>query len=63
MLLYMVVIPLRKRDHCVGVCIGHASGMNRGTHQVITLSVRLQPSGQISFINRRVFHRARYEQS
>ena len=38
------ICPLRKRDHCIGICIGYASGMNRvcigyesglhrGTHQ------------------------------
>ena len=44
--------PLRRRDHCTGVCIGcapgthrvcagYAPGMHRGTHQVITRSVKL----------------------
>ena len=33
--------PLRKRDHCIGVCMGYGSGMHRGTHQAIALSVVL----------------------
>ena len=47
------ICPLRKRDHCIavciGVCIGYESGMHRctdrGTHQVITLSVELGEGG------------------
>ena len=38
------ICPLRKRDHCIGVCVGvcirSASGMNWDTHQVVTLSVK-----------------------
>ena len=37
--------PLCKRDHCIGLRIGYASGMHRCTHQVITLSVRLGEGG------------------
>ena len=37
--------PLRKRDHCIGACIGYESGMHPGMHQVITLSVELGEGG------------------
>ena len=30
---------------CIGVGIGHESGMHRGVHQVITLSVKLGEGG------------------
>ena len=50
------VCPLRKRDRCIGisigyasgmhrVCIGYESGMHRGAHQVITLSAKLSEGG------------------
>ena len=35
----------RKHDHYIGVCIGYASGMDLGTDQVITLSVKRGEGG------------------
>ena len=35
------IFPLHKLDRCIGVCIGYESGMRRGAHEVITLTVKL----------------------
>ena len=35
----------RKRDDCIGVCVGYASGVHRSMHQVIIHSAKLGEGG------------------